>query len=59
MNDVAAPPKEATSVTVYDSDSLYEVIDGRVVARASASLSEHGVTLFGGSTLPDARGRGA
>jgi GNAT superfamily N-acetyltransferase len=35
------------------------LLDGRIVARASASLSEHGVTLNGGATLPDARGRGA
>ena len=34
-------------------------VDGEPVARASASFSEHGVSLFGGSTLPDARGRGA
>jgi hypothetical protein len=34
-------------------------IDGEPVARGSASFSEHGVTLFGGSTLPEARGRGA
>jgi len=34
-------------------------VDGKPVARASASFSEHGVSLFGGSTLPDARGRGA
>jgi hypothetical protein len=34
-------------------------VDGVPVARASASFSEHGVTLFGGATLPDARGRGA
>ncbi len=33
--------------------------DGEPVARGSASFSEHGVTLFGGSTLPEARGRGA
>jgi hypothetical protein len=33
--------------------------DGEPVARASGSFGEHGVTLFGGSTLPDARGRGA
>jgi GNAT superfamily N-acetyltransferase len=33
--------------------------DGRPVARASGSFGEHGVSLFGGSTLPDARGRGA
>jgi hypothetical protein len=34
-------------------------LDGRPVARGSAAFSEHGVTLFGGSTLPEARGRGA
>jgi hypothetical protein len=33
--------------------------DGQPVARGSASFGEHGVTLFGGSTLPEARGRGA
>jgi hypothetical protein len=34
-------------------------VDGEPVARGSASFSERGVTLFGGSTLPEARGRGA
>ncbi len=34
-------------------------VDGEPVARASGSFSEYGVTLFGGSTLPEARGRGA
>jgi hypothetical protein len=34
-------------------------VDGEPVARGSASFSQHGVTLFGGSTLPEARGRGA
>src|SRR5437867_3781343 len=34
-------------------------VDGQPVARGSAAFSEHGVTLFGGSTLPEARGRGA
>jgi hypothetical protein len=33
--------------------------DGRPVARASAAFGERGATLFGGSTLPEARGRGA
>jgi GNAT superfamily N-acetyltransferase len=33
--------------------------DGKPVARASASFGERGATLFGGSTLPEARGRGA
>lgn len=35
------------------------LIDGKIVARASSALSEHGVTLFGGATLPEARGQGA
>ena len=34
-------------------------VDGEPVARGSASFSEHAVALFGGSTLPEARGRGA
>ena len=33
--------------------------DGKPVARASAAFGERGATLFGGSTLPEARGRGA
>jgi hypothetical protein len=34
-------------------------VDGEAVARASAAFGEHAVSLFGGSTLPEARGRGA
>ena len=34
-------------------------VDGRPVARGSAAFGERGATLFGGSTLPEARGRGA
>ncbi len=34
-------------------------LDGEPVARASGGFSEHGVTLFGGATLPEARGQGA
>ncbi len=34
-------------------------VDGEPVARATGSFSERGVTLFGGATLPEARGRGA
>jgi ribosomal protein S18 acetylase RimI-like enzyme len=34
-------------------------VDGEPVARASGSFGEHGVSLFGGATLPEARGRGA
>jgi GNAT superfamily N-acetyltransferase len=34
-------------------------VDGKPVARGSAAFSEQGATLFAGSTLPEARGRGA
>lgn len=34
-------------------------VDGVPVARGSGSFGPHGVTLFGGATLPDARGHGA
>jgi GNAT superfamily N-acetyltransferase len=34
-------------------------VDGEPVARAYAAYTEHGLILFGGATLPDARGRGA
>jgi Fe2+ transport system protein FeoA len=42
-----------------DNVEYLAYVDGEPVARASGSFSEHGVTLFGGSTLPEARGRGA
>jgi hypothetical protein len=34
-------------------------VGGKPVARGSAAFGERGATLFGGSTLPEARGRGA
>jgi hypothetical protein len=34
-------------------------LDGEPVAQAYASYTEHGLLLFGGATLPGARGRGA
>jgi GNAT superfamily N-acetyltransferase len=49
-----APPDRDPNNVVY-----LAYVDGEPVARGSASFSEHGVTLFGGSTLPEARGRGA
>jgi GNAT superfamily N-acetyltransferase len=44
-----------------DPDNVVYVayVDGEPVARATASFSEYAVTLFGGATLPEARGRGA
>ncbi|HEY3962332.1 MAG TPA: hypothetical protein VGL84_07370 [Gaiellaceae bacterium] len=42
-----------------DNPVYLAYVDGEPVARASAAFSEYGVTLFGGATLPEARGRGA
>jgi GNAT superfamily N-acetyltransferase len=46
----------------YDPDSpivsYLAFIDGVPVGRATGTFSEYGVTLFGGSTLPEWRGRG-
>jgi GNAT superfamily N-acetyltransferase len=47
-----APPDAGTVVYLA-------YVDGEPVARATGSFSEHGVTLFGGAVLPEARGRGA
>jgi hypothetical protein len=50
-----APPADA------DPDNVVYLayVDGEPVARGSAAFSKHGVSLFGGSTLPEARGKGA
>jgi Fe2+ transport system protein FeoA len=50
----ARPREEDPDNVVY-----LAYVDGKPVARASGSFGERGVSLFGGSTLPDARGRGA
>jgi len=34
-------------------------LDGEIVSAGTAALTKHGVLLFGGATLPRARGRGA
>jgi hypothetical protein len=39
--------------------SYLAYLDGRPVAQAQATFTPHGVVMNGGSTLPDARGRGA
>jgi hypothetical protein len=53
-------PTEVSPPVHEPNNSVYlAYVDGEPVARGSASFSEHGVTLFGGSTLPEARGRGA
>ncbi|MBA3841911.1 MAG: hypothetical protein H0X39_04715 [Actinobacteria bacterium] len=48
------PPREADGNNV----EYLALIGGRPVARASGSFSENGASLFGGSTLPEARGQG-
>jgi GNAT superfamily N-acetyltransferase len=35
------------------------LLDGRIVAHGTSTYTEHGVTLNGGATAPDARGHGA
>jgi hypothetical protein len=49
----ADPPDDPNNV-VY-----LAYVDGKAVARASGMFGEHAVSLFGGSTLPEARGHGA
>lgn len=51
---VSEPPPPDPDTIVY-----LAYLDGEPVARATGSFSEHGVTLFGGAVLPEARGRGA
>jgi hypothetical protein len=53
------PPERRTYVPDPQNPIYLAFVDGLPVARGSAAYSEHGVTLFGGSTLPEARGRGA
>lgn len=46
-------------VASTDADTFLAWLDGEPVARATASYTGHGVILFGGATLPEARGQGA
>ncbi len=55
----ASMPARRRYVRDLNNTIYLACIDGRPVARASAAFGELGVTLFGGSTLPEARGRGA
>ena len=48
------PPPRGPDNPVY-----LAYVDGEPVARASASFGPYAVSLFGGATLPHARGRGA
>lgn len=42
-----------------DGSTFVALVDGRLVAAAYAAYTPWGLLLFGGATLPDARGRGA
>ena len=52
--DVKAKPFDPDSPSV----TYLAFIDGEPVGRATGAFSEYGVTLFGGATLPEWRGRG-
>ncbi len=54
-------PDPAAEPPVVDPWNVHYLayLDGAPVARATGSFSERGATLFGGATLPEARGRGA
>ena len=54
-------PTELTRKPLADPRNVVYIayLDGTPVARGSAAFSDHGATLFGGSTLPEARGHGA
>jgi ribosomal protein S18 acetylase RimI-like enzyme len=49
-----APPFQGPERLVYVAYA-----DGKAIARASASFGDRAVSLFGGATVPEARGRGA
>jgi Fe2+ transport system protein FeoA len=53
-------PTEARPREADPNNVVYlAYLEGKPVARASGSFGERGGTLFGGATLPEARGRGA
>jgi GNAT superfamily N-acetyltransferase len=53
-------PTEPPPASTDPNNVVYlAYVDGQPVARASGAYGEHGATLFGGSTLPEARGHGA
>jgi hypothetical protein len=52
-------PERRRYVRDPDNTIYLAYVDGQPVARASAAFGERGATLFGGATLPEARGRGA
>jgi hypothetical protein len=53
------PPSRRRHVPDPNNVVYLAFLDGEPVARASAAFGELGATLFGGSTLPEARGHGA
>lgn len=55
----SVPDEPKPFVPQRDNVVYLAYVDGEPIARGSAAFSIHGVTLFGGATLPEARGRGA
>ena len=54
------PTEENEELEPHPDNVVYlAYADGVPVGRASAAFGPHGATLFGGATLPEARGRGA
>jgi len=56
---MSEPPKRRRYEPDPNNTIYLAYVDGKPVARGSAAFGERGATLFGGSTLPEARGRGA
>jgi Fe2+ transport system protein FeoA len=56
---MSKPPKRRAYEPDPNNTIYLAYVDGAPVARGSAAFGERGATLFGGSTLPEARGRGA
>lgn len=57
--EMPGDPSEPVPEPSAHSASYLAEIDGEPVAAGSATFTEWGVVMNGGSTLPDARGRGA
>lgn len=59
FGDGPAPTEVPPARPNPDNLEYLAYVDGEPVARASGSYSASAATLFGGATLPEARGRGA
>jgi hypothetical protein len=57
IEEARARLEERWSETVYVMHAAW--LDGEIVAAGTSAPTEHGLLLYGGATLPRARGRGA